>query len=181
MEPTVRADMMIEMFSLDIIWFTWSLKAKKIIFPNGCLNFCVWCKLDRTTALSATYQHQLYWYAWILKLLSKHVRDGFNLIEFDFFPFQVLHLFGNFVHGISLDLQLVEYLQLFEFAHFIQCNSLIHACTEEISVHIGISKELAGIWDQRFTSLECYQNVWKSINSCVEFLRVIVAWIFAYF
>ena len=104
-------------------------------------------------------------YAWNLKLLSKHVRDGFNLIEFDFFPFQVLHLFGNFVHGISLDLQLVEYLQLFEFAHFIQCKSLIHACTEEISVHIGISKELAGILDQRFPSLECYQNVWKSINS----------------
>ena len=87
------------------------------------------------------------------------MRDGSNLIEFDFFPFQVLKLFGNFVHGISLDLKLVEYLQLFEFAHFIQCNSLIHACTEEISIQIGVSKELAGIRDQRHSSLEFYHIV----------------------
>ena len=95
------------------------------------------------------------------------MRDGSNLIEFDFFPFQVLKLFGNFVHGISLDLKLVEYLQLFEFAHFIQCNSLIHACTEEISIQIGISKELAGIRDQRHSSLEFYHIVWESIKLSV--------------
>ena len=95
------------------------------------------------------------------------MRDGSNLIEFDFFPFQVLKLFGNFVHGLSLDLKLVEYLQLFEFAHFIQCNSLINACTEEISIQIGVSKELAGIRDQRHSSLEFYHIVWESIKLSV--------------
>jgi len=65
------------------------------------------------------------------------------LIEFDFFPYQVLKLFGDYVHGVSLDLKLVEYLQLFEFAHFIQCTSLVDDCTAEISFLIGISKELA--------------------------------------
>lgn len=92
------------------------------------------------------------------------MRDGSNLIEFNYFPFQVLKLFGNFVHGKSLDLKLVECLQLFEFAHFIQCNSLIHACTEEISIQIGVSKKLAGIRYQRFSSLESYQIVRKSIK-----------------
>ena len=47
-----------------------------------------------------------------------------------------------------MELKLVEYLQLFEFAHFIQCNSLIEDCKAEISFHVGISKELAGIRNQ---------------------------------
>lgn len=81
----------------------------------------------------------------IKKFPCKHVRDGSTLIEFDFFPYQVLKLFGDYVHGVSLDLKLVEYLQLFEFAHFIQCTSLVDDCTAEISFLIGISKELAGI------------------------------------
>ena len=128
------------------------------------MGVLILCKLHRRDS------RQLIWLS--LKTPFKYVRDGSNLIEFDFFPFQVLQLFGNFVHGISLDLQLVEYLQLFEFAHFIQCNSLVHACTEEISVHIGISKELAGIGDQRFISLECYQIVWKSIKLSVSLIFI---------
>ena len=32
---------MIEVFILDTIWFIWSLKAKTIIYQNGCFNFCV--------------------------------------------------------------------------------------------------------------------------------------------
>ena len=42
-----------------------------------------------------------------------------NLIEFEMFSFEILKFFGDYVHRIPLTLNLVENLQFFEFAHFI--------------------------------------------------------------
>lgn len=47
-----------------------------------------------------------------------------KLIEFETFPFELLKFFGDYVHRIPFQLNLVENMQFFEFSHFINSPSL---------------------------------------------------------
>ena len=55
--------------------------------------------------------------------LKKELQKS-TLVVFETFPYEVLKFFGDYVHRIPFQLNLVENMQFFEFAHFISSPSL---------------------------------------------------------